>query len=75
MLAVKIIVLLLGVLFTLFGYLIYFRKKYSLINGFESAHRSERKTERYAGRIGLIELMIGVACLIGGIIWIIINGL
>lgn len=35
MLVLKIIAVIIGVAFTLFGYFIFFRKKYSLINGFE----------------------------------------
>ena len=64
MIVLKILTLLLGVAFTAFGYLIYFRKKYSLINGFEEAYRSGRKTEAYARRVGLVELVLGTLLLL-----------
>ena len=50
MLALKIITVILGLAFTLFGYFIFFRKKYSLINGFEEAFKAGKKTESYAKR-------------------------
>lgn len=43
MLILKIILMTLGVAFTTFGYKIYFRKKYNLINGFEEASKQEEK--------------------------------
>ena len=57
----KIILLAVGLLFLAFGYLIYFKKKYSLINGFEAALHAGEKTERYAKTVGLVELILGVA--------------
>ena len=70
MLILKIIMILLGIAFTAFGYLIYFRKKYNLINGFEKDLRAGRKTERYAKTVGLIEFVLGVACLLTGVVLI-----
>ena len=67
----KIIAVLLGLAFTLFGYFIYFKKKYNLINGFEAAFKAERKKELYAKRVGMIEFVIGIVFLIVGIILII----
>ena len=60
MLILKIIAISLGLTFTLFGYLIYFKKKYNLVNGFEADFKAGRKTESYASQIGLIEFIIGV---------------
>ena len=71
MLALKIILFFLGVLFTLFGYFIYFRKKYNLINGFAEDFKSGRKTEQYAKRVGLIEFVTGIALLAAGILLVI----
>ena len=71
MLALKIIAMLLGAAFTLFGYFIYFRKKYTLINGFEADYKAGRKTEAYAKRVGLIEFVIGVVLLAAGLALII----
>lgn len=71
MIALKIIATLLGLAFTLFGYFIYFKKKYNLINGFEAAFKAERKNELYAKRIGMIEFVTGIAFLIVSIVLII----
>ena len=68
MITVKIITLVLGLAFLLFGYFIYFRKKYSLINGFKADYKAGRKDERYAKRVGLIEFIIGVVLLASGIV-------
>lgn len=71
MLALKIIAIILGLAFTLFGYFIFFKKKYSLINGFEEDYKAGRKTEDYAERVGLVEFVVGVAILIAAIILLI----
>lgn len=56
----KIILITVGVAFTIFGYEIYFQKKYNLINGFEEDYKNGRKTESYAKKVGLIELVLGI---------------
>lgn len=71
MTVLKIIAVILGLAFTLFGYFILFKKKYTLINGFEEAFKSGQKTEDYARRVGLVEFFIGIVILIVGIILII----
>ena len=71
MLALKIIASALGAAFTLFGYFIFFRKKYTLINGFEADLKAGRKNEEYAKRVGLVEFVLGIAVLIAGIALII----
>ena len=71
MLILKIIAVLLGLTFTLFGYFIYFRKKYNLINGFEADFKAGRKNEDYAKRVGMVEFVVGIAILIAGIALII----
>lgn len=63
----KIILIAAGVAFTTFGYEIYFQKKYNLINGFEEDYKAGRKTELYAKRVGLVELIIGIILTIFGI--------
>ncbi len=68
MTALKIIAIILGIAFTLFGYFIFFKKKYSLINGFDEAFKSGRKNEDYAKRVGLVEFTVGLAILIASII-------
>ena len=71
MLVLKILAVLLGLAFALFGYFIYFRKKYNLINGFEADFKSGRKNEDYAKRVGMVEFVVGIAILIAGIALII----
>ena len=67
MLALKIVAALLGIAFSLFGYFIYFREKYSLINGFERELRAGKRTEAYAKKVGLTEFVIGIVCLLAAI--------
>ena len=44
----KFILVTVGVAFIVFGYGIYFKKKYNLINGFKEDYKNGRKTESYA---------------------------
>ena len=71
MLVLKIVSGLLGLSFTLFGYFIYLRKKYNLINCFEADFKAGRKNEEYAKRVGMVEFVIGIAVLVAGIVLII----
>ena len=71
MLVLKILAVLLGLAFTLFGYFIYFRKKYNLINRFEADFKAGRKNEDYAKRVGMVEFVVGIAILSAGIVLII----
>ena len=70
MLALKIIAVILGLAFTLFGYFIFFEKKYSLINGFEEDYKAGRKDENYAKRVGIVQFIIGIAMLVTSILLI-----
>ena len=70
MLILKILLSVLGVAFLLFGCIILFWKKYSLINGFDAAFREGRKTERYARRVGAVELILGIVLLLTSVILI-----
>ena len=45
MILLMIILLVVGVAFTTFGYFIYFKEKYNLINGFEGDFKPARKSE------------------------------
>lgn len=63
MAALKIIALLLGLAFLLFGYFIRFKGKYGLINGFEADRRRGRRDESYAQKVGLIEFVSGLVLL------------
>lgn len=69
----KIMLITIGVAFTLFGYKIYFQKRYNLINGFDDAYKAGRKTELYAKKVGLIELVLGIVITLIGICVIIIK--
>ena len=71
MLVLKIVSVLLGLSFTLFGYFIYLRIKYNLINCFEADFKAGRKNEEYAKRVGMVEFVIGIAVLVAGIVLII----
>ena len=62
----KIILIALGATFSIFGYLIYFKKKYNLINDYEANRKAGKKTESYARKVGLIELLLGIAMLLVG---------
>ena len=63
MIVLKICLALLGLAFSGFGYFIFFRKKYDLINGFTADFKAGKKTESYAKRVGLIEFIIGLVSL------------
>lgn len=67
----KLICFLLGIAFALFGYFIYFKKCYNLINGFESDYRAGRKDESYAKKVGMIEFILGIIFLVLGVALII----
>ncbi len=71
MLALKIIAVILGLAFTSFGYFIFFKNKYSLINGFKEDLKAGRKDKSYARRVGIIEFIAGIALLITAVILII----
>ncbi len=73
MTVIKIILFLLGIAFLMFGFLIYFRRKFHLINGFEEDFKNGRKTEAYARRVGLVEFIVGVA-LLGTVVLLIVFG-
>ena len=71
MVVLKVLTVVLGLAFLLFGYFIYFRKKYNLINGFEADFKAGRKNEEYAERVGMVEFAVGIAMLIAGVALII----
>ena len=70
---IKLIAILPGLISSIFGYFIFFRKKYSLINGFEADFKSGIKNESYAKRVGLIEFVLGLLLLITGTALIILD--
>lgn len=69
---IQAILIILGVISLYYGYNIFFKKKYDLINDFEAEFKVGRKTEKYAERIGIVEFVLGAGMLIGGILLIIL---
>ncbi len=64
MFMLNIIVVIAGVIFFAFGFLVCFKKKYNLVVG---AHKSANK-EAYAEQIGIIALMSGMLYIFAGIV-------
>ena len=71
MAVVKVLTVVLGLAFVLFGYFIYFKKKYNLINDFEAEYKAGRKNEEYAKRVGMIEFVFGIVLLTAGLVLIV----
>ncbi len=67
MVVIKMLTVVLGLAFLVFGYFIYFKKKYNLINDFEAEYKAGRKNEEYAKRVGMVEFVVGIAILAVGI--------
>ena len=64
MLILKLILLALGITFSVFGYLIVFKKKFGLINDFEARKKVGSQTDADAIRVGKIALTLGVGLLV-----------
>jgi hypothetical protein len=73
MLVFKTGLILVGTLFIGFGYFIYFKKKYNLINDFKEDKKSNKFDDAYAKRVGLIEFIGGLACVVLGTVAIFLN--
>lgn len=58
----KIILIALGTTFSIFGYLIYFKKKYNLINDYEANRKAGKKTESYAKKLALLNYYLELLC-------------
>ena len=56
-----LILALTGLVFLFFGYKIYFKKSYDLINGFNKAYKKGLKNENYAKKVGKIYLLVFIA--------------
>ena len=69
---IQAVLIILGVISLYYGYNIFFKKKYDLINDFEAEFKAGRKREKYAERIGIVEFVLGTGMLIGGILLIIL---
>ena len=64
MLILKLILLALGSTFSVFGYLIVFKKKFGLINDFEARKKVGSQTDADAIRVGKIVLTLGAGLLV-----------
>jgi hypothetical protein len=64
MLILKLILLALGLTFSVFGYLIVFKKKFGLINDFEVRKKVGSQTDADAIRVGKIVLTLGAGLLV-----------
>ena len=64
MLILKLILLALGLTFSVFGYLIVFKKKFGLINDFEARKKVGSQTDADAIRVGMIVLTLGAGLLV-----------
>ena len=64
MLLLKIIIFALGITFSIFGYLIVFKKKFGLINDFEARKKVGSQTDADAIRVGKIALSLGFGLLV-----------
>ena len=72
MLALKIILVIVGAAFALFGYFIFFQKKYALINGYIADDKDGRKDENYAKRVGITEFIVGIVILAASVFLILL---
>ena len=64
MFMLKIILFVLGITFTVFGYLIVFKKQYGLINDFKARKRAGSQKDADAIRVGQVELILGIGLLV-----------
>ena len=64
MLILKLIIIVLGITFSTFGYLIVFKKKFGLINDFEARKKVGSQTDADAIRVGKVELSLGAGLLV-----------
>ena len=64
MIVLKVALIVVGLMSSLFGFFIYFKQKYNLINGFEDDLKAGRKTEEYAEKVGMIEFVLGIVILV-----------
>ena len=64
MLILKFILFALGITFSVFGYLIVFKKKFGLINDFEARKKVGSQTDADAIRVGKVVLTLGAGLLV-----------
>jgi len=69
----RIILILIGLVFIGFGYAIWFKGKYNLINNFKNDKKNDKLNDAFAKRVGKIEFIGGIASFILGIIAMFMN--
>ncbi len=68
MFILRIILIIFGLLFIGFGYAIWFKRKYNLINNFKNDRKNGKLNDSFAKRVGIIEFIGGIASFSLGII-------
>jgi len=68
MLILKIALILIGALLTTFGYFIFVKEKYGLINNYVEDKKNNKFNDKYAKRVGSIEFFGGFILLVLGIV-------
>ena len=65
---IGILFLVLGVIFTVTGYMIKVKKRYDMVQNLVDKKRKEMDEEAYANRIGRREMLAGIACILACIL-------
>ncbi len=73
MFVLRIILILIGLVFIGFGYAIWFKGKYNLINNFQKDKKNGKLNDSFAKRVGKIEFIGGIVCFTLGIITMPLN--
>lgn len=73
MFILRIILILIGLAFIGFGYAIWFKGKYDLINNYEKDKENGKLNDSFAKRVGKIAFFGGIACFASGIIAMFMN--
>ncbi len=73
MFVLRIMLILIGLLFIGFGYAIWFKRKYNLINNFKDDNKSGKSYDSFAKRVGIIEFIGGIVCFILGVVAIFLD--
>ncbi len=73
MFIIRIILILIGLVFIGFGYAIWFKGKYNLINNFQNDKKNNKLNDAYARRVGKIEFIGGIVSFTLGIITMFLN--
>ncbi|MCR3922858.1 MAG: DUF3784 domain-containing protein [Firmicutes bacterium] len=68
MLGLRVMLIFIGTLFIGFGYAIWFKQKYHLINNFENDKQRGKLNDAFAKRVGIIEFIGGIVCLLLGVV-------